>query len=137
MNDLGLFRYVVYQDAKWDWRSFDVGRDSALAEERAGFLNAKNPDLSAFKARGGKLILYHGWNDGGSGGSISPLTTLDYYDSVLARMGPDQSDWLRLYMVPGMAHCGYGPAPDNFDLIGALERWHESGTNPDDWMRRE
>lgn len=45
-------------------------------------------------------------------------------------MGPDQSDWLRLYMVPGMAHCGYGPAPDNFDLIGALERWHESGTQP-------
>src|SRR4030095_8115189 len=70
-NDLDLFKFVVHQDSNWDWRTFDVGRDNALENERAGFLNATNPDLSAFKARGGKLILYHGWNDGGNGGSIS------------------------------------------------------------------
>jgi feruloyl esterase len=130
-NDLDLFRFVVHQDADWDWRAFDAQRDSALASERVGFLNATNPDLSAFKARGGKLILYHGWNDGGNGGAISPLTSIDYYESVLRRMGPEQSDWFRLFMVPGMAHCLGGPAPDQVNWMGALERWREAGIAPD------
>ena len=61
----------------------------ALADQKAGSMTAVNPDLSAFKARGGKLLIYHGWNDGGSGGAISPLNTLDYYSSVLAKMGTE------------------------------------------------
>jgi feruloyl esterase len=130
-NDLDLFKFVVHQDSTWGWRIFDVDRDSALAIERAGFLNATNADLSAFKARGGKLILYHGWNDGGNGGSISPLTSIDYYESVLQRMGPEQSDWFRLFMVPGMAHCLGGPGPDLVNWVGALERWREGGIPPD------
>ena len=131
-NDLDLFKYVVHQDPKWDWRTFDLDRDTALADEKAGFLNATNPDLSAFKARGGKLIIYHGWNDGGNGGAIPPQNSVDYYQSVLSQMGPEQSDWLRLFMVPGMAHCFGGPGPDRVDWIGALERWREAGIAPDD-----
>ena len=94
-------------------------------------MEATNPDLSAYKARGGKLLIYHGWNDGGSGGAISPLNSIAYYESVLARMGPRQEQWLRLFMVPGMAHCGGGPGPNQFPAIAAMERWRESGVAPD------
>jgi len=129
--DVGMFRYVAHQDAKWDWRSFDLERDTTLAESQAGYLQSANPDLSAFKSRGGKLLIYHGWNDGGSGGAISPLNTLDYYSSVLGKMGSRQDDWLRVFMVPGMAHCGGGPGPNLFNALAALERWRESGAAPD------
>jgi len=129
--DLGMFRYVAHQDPNWDWRTFDLERDTALAEERAGFMEATDPDLSKFKARGGKLLIYHGWTDGGSGGAISPLNTIQYYKSVLAKMGPNQNDWLRLFMVPGMAHCGGGPGPNQFNALAALERWRELATAPD------
>jgi len=63
--DVGMFRFIAHQDPSWDWRTFDLDRDTALAQERAGFMEATSTDLSAFKARGGKLLIYHGWNDGG------------------------------------------------------------------------
>lgn len=129
--NVDMFRYVAHEDPKWDWRTFDLERDTALADQKAGYMNAMDPDLSAFKRRGGKLLIYHGWNDGASGGAISPLNTVDYYSSVLARMGPKQEDWLRLFMVPGMAHCGGGPGPNQFNALAAMERWRESGTAPD------
>ncbi len=129
--DVGMFRYVAHEDPAWDWRTFDVESDTALIEKKAGFIDATNPDLSVFRARGGKLLIYHGWNDGGSGGAISPQNSVNYYRSVVAKMGPHQEDWLRLFMVPGMAHCGGGPGPNQVNWIAALERWRESGIAPD------
>jgi feruloyl esterase len=129
--DLGMFRYVAHEDPKWDWRAFDLDRDTALADDKAGYMNAMDPDLSAFKSRGGKLLMYHGWNDGAAGGAISPLNSINYYSSVLAKMGPQQEDWLRLFMVPGMAHCGGGPGPNQFNALAAMERWRELGIAPD------
>ena len=73
----------------------------------------------------------HGWNDGASGGAISPLNSVNYYSSVLAKMGPEQENWLRLFMVPGMAHCGGGPGPNQFNALAAIERWRELGMAPD------
>lgn len=129
--DLGMFRYIAHQNAAWDWRSFDLERDTELALRTAGFMHATNPDLSAFKARGGKLLLYHGWSDGGSGGAISPLSTIRYYETVLDKMGRNQDAWLRLFMVPGMAHCGGGSGPNQFNALAALERWREANVAPD------
>jgi feruloyl esterase len=94
-------------------------------------MNAMDSDLAAFKARAGKLLMYHGWNDGASGGAISPLISIDYYSSALAKMGSRQDEWLRLFMVPGMAHCGGGPGPNQFNALAAMEQWRESGTAPD------
>jgi feruloyl esterase len=128
--NVGMFQYVAHEDPTWDWRTFDLERDTALADQKGGYMNAMDPDLSAFKKRGGKLLIYHGWNDGASGGAISPLNTLDYYASVLARMGPKQEDWMRVFMAPGMAHCGDGPGPNQFNALAALERWRESGAAP-------
>jgi feruloyl esterase len=125
--DVGMFRFVAHEDPAWDWRTFDLDRDTSLIDKKAGFIDAVNPDLSAFRAHGGKLLIYHGWNDGGSGGAISPQNTVNYYSSVLARMGSQQQDWLRLFTVPGMEHCGGGPGPDQVNWMAALDRWRESG----------
>jgi feruloyl esterase len=119
---------VAYNDAQWDPRTFDLDRDLKVVDEKVGsIINAINPDLRAFKARGGKLILYHGWNDT----AISPGNAIDYYQSVLERMGGRQDDFIRLYMAPGMNHCGGGPGPNQVNWMAALERWRESGTAPD------
>jgi len=129
--DVGMFRFLAHEDPSWDWRTFDLDRDTTLIDEKAGFIDAVNADPSAFRAHGGKLLLYHGWNDGGSGGAISPLNTIDYYESVLAKIGPGQQDWLRLFMVLGMAHCGGGPGPNQVNWMAAVERWREAGIAPD------
>ncbi len=123
---LDSIRILGYQNADWDWRTFDLDRDLALADEKAGFIDAHTFDLSAFKAHGGKLLLYHGWADQ----AIPPGNTIDFYNGVLTRMGPKQGDWLRLYMVPGMMHCQGGDGPDQFNRMGAIERWRESGAAP-------
>jgi feruloyl esterase len=122
---LGSF-IAAYDDPNWDWRGFDLDRDLGVLNDRIGFINATDPDLTAFKNRGGKLLLYHGWNDT----AISPGNSVRYYASVLETMGPDQGDWIRLFMAPGMAHCGGGPGPNRVDFLGALERWRESGVAP-------
>jgi feruloyl esterase len=119
-------RILGYQDMSFDWHNFNLDRDLALAVEKAGYINAGNPDLSGFKSRGGKLILYHGWNDAG----IAPGNTINYYSSVLGKMGRNQDNWMRLYMIPGMEHCRGGPGPDQFNVLVAIERWRESNEAP-------
>jgi feruloyl esterase len=124
---IGSF-YVAYDNLNWDWRNFDMDRDLKVVDEKVGtIINAVNPDLSAFKARGGKLILYHGWNDT----AISPGNTINYYNSVLAKMGQKQDNWIRLFMIPGMGHCQGGPGPSQVNYMGALERWKESNVAPE------
>ena len=124
---LGSFQ-VAYNEQNWDWRGYDLDRDLKVVDERVGtIVNAINPDLSAFKARGGKLIMYHGWIDT----AISPGNSINYFNSVLAKMGPKQDNWIRLFMIPGMGHCQGGPGPNQVNYLGALERWRESGVAPD------
>jgi feruloyl esterase len=128
--DIDIFRYIANQDPAWDWRSFDLEKDIDRALLHGGEIHAVNPDLAKFKAHGGKLLLYHGWSDGGSDGSISALNTISYYDSVLKQMGPNQDDWFRLFLVPGMDHCGGGTGPNQFNKLATLERWREQSEPP-------
>jgi feruloyl esterase len=125
-NSHSGFKFLVHEDPNWDWRNFDLETDTSLATEKAGFMDAINPDLQRFKARGGKLLLYHGWNDQ----LIPPENTINYYSNVLGKMGPAQDSWLRLFMEPGMQHCNGGPGPDQFNAVAAMERWRESGVAP-------
>jgi feruloyl esterase len=105
-----------------------------------GRLNAVDPNLKGLRDRGGKLILYHGWSDS----ALAPIATVNYYQSVAAKMGQKQTgDFVRLYMVPGMQHCGGGPGADSFgatpgghltdsghNMSVALEDWVEKGVAP-------
>jgi feruloyl esterase len=119
---------VAYNDANWDAKTFDLDRDLKLTDEKVGsIINAVNPDLSAFKAHGGKLLLYHGWNDT----AISPGNSINYYESVVKKMGGTQKDFVRLYMAPGMQHCGGGPGPNQINYMAIMERWREANTTPD------
>jgi feruloyl esterase len=116
------FRYVIYQDAKWDWRGFDADRDPAKANAVNKDVDALDPHLTAFARRGGKLLLYHGWADQ----QVAPGSTVEFYNSLHGVDG----DWVRLFMAPGMAHCSGGEGPDSFDKIGVIEDWVEHGKAP-------
>ena len=136
-----FFTNMVYNNAAWDWRTFAVDRDMQAADEKlAPVMNATDADLKNFSARGGKLILYHGWSDA----AIPPVNAVRYYESVVSKMGAKNTQpFVRLYMVPGMQHCGGGPGPTSFgqagvplgdaqhDIAAALERWVEQGIAPD------
>jgi feruloyl esterase len=128
--DIDIFRYIANQDSAWAWRSFDLEKDIDRALLRGKEIHAVNPDLAKFKAHGGKLLMYHGWSDGGSDGSISASNTIAYYESVLKYMGPNEDDWFRLFLVPGMDHCGGGTGPNQFNKLAALERWREQNAPP-------
>ena len=127
---LDQFKYVVFKDPRWDWKTFDLERDLALANKvDGGTINAVNPDLTRFAAHGGKLLLYHGWSDG----SVAPRASVNYYTSVVKTMGgrAKTDGWVRLFMAPGMGHCGGGEGPNTFDAVAALEQWVEQGRAPD------
>ena len=115
-----------FQNADYDWKSFNLDRDMPIINSKVGFVDAVEPDLSKFKARGGKLLLYAGWGDT----TITPENTVLYYDNLKAKMGKNQDDWTRLFLVPGMAHCRGGDGPNTFDLIGTMEAWKEKGVAP-------
>lgn len=136
------FRNMVHESASWNPKTFNVDKDVKAADEKtARILNATDPHLTAFKSRGGKLILYHGWSDA----AIPAENTINYYRSVAARMGQRNADrFVRLFVVPGMQHCADGPGTNSFGQVGAsiqadpehdislaLERWVEKGIAPD------
>ena len=134
------FGATMFEDPKWDYRTFNFDRDVNLSDKKLGkIFNATDPDLKAFHSRGGRLLLYHGWSDP----ALPPQNTVDYYQSVVSKMGSmEVSDFLRLYMVPGMQHCGGGPGPNSFEpspgaemdpqhsMFAAMERWVENGSAP-------
>src|SRR5215470_5582787 len=139
----GFFSDMVFDDANWDFKTFSFDSGLKLADEKQSKnLNATSPDLKAFKAHGGKLIIYHGWSDA----AISALNTIDYYNIVSSAMGQKQTDeFVRLFMVPGMQHCAGGPGVTTFGQLGfgaspsdaqhniylALEQWVEKGVAPE------
>lgn len=120
-------RYVGRQDPDWDPMTFDLETDLALALENGGFIEASDPDLSAFRDRGGKLLLYHGWADPGP----APENTINYYEAVDDELAGNEDDWMRLFLMPGVGHCAGGVGPDRADFLGAMEAWRESGVAPD------
>jgi feruloyl esterase len=134
-----FWRYSVFQDPQFHNIDFDFDRDSdrALSTVRAGMKVADiynvKPDLSAFRARGGKLIIYHGWADE----QVTPFASLDFYAHIKARQGQSGTDdFLRLFMMPGIAHCSGGAGAGNIggatpalshdpehDVVAALDAW--------------
>jgi feruloyl esterase len=140
---------AVFEQSNWDFHTLNFDTDVEFGDGKAGpILNSTNPDLRSFRANSGKLIQYHGWGDA----AISPLSSIEYYESVRAffsrfpdarRVSTDPMDFYRLFLVPGMAHCGGGIGPNDFgngrsstptdaehNILSALETWVERGTAP-------
>ena len=128
------FEVLVFEDPEWDWREF-INNDTFVEVIREGqekfspIIAAIDPDLSAFKANGGKMVFWHGWDDP----NIAPRNSINYYEDVLATMGgkDETDDFLRLFMVPGMKHCNNGAGFHDFDAFGALQAWVEEGEAPE------
>jgi len=119
------FAYLVKEDPKFSLAALTNADLRLNRRKLSPILDAASPDLSAFKARGGKLIQYHGWNDP----AISPGYSLDYYAQVQAKLG-SSTGFYRLFMVPGMLHCTGGDAPTRIDWLALLEGWVEHGQAP-------
>lgn len=139
-----FWRYWVYDNPDWNWWSFDFDRDWAYSLAKvSSMVDQNSTDISAFKARGGKLITYQGWADP----VVNPIDTIAYYDKVKTAQGSQAAtdSFFRLFMVPGMGHCSGGVGTTNFgnqggtspiidpahDVLQALDAWVDKGTAPD------
>ena len=124
-----FFRYLAFSkpDPTYDLSQFNLDRDPPRLEGIHQVLDATDTDLSRFERRGGKILMYFGWADP----ALNPLTGVEYYEQVSQRMGAATGGFFRLFMVPGMFHCGGGVGADTFDKLGPLAGWVEGGAAPD------
>jgi feruloyl esterase len=121
-----FFQFVVANNPAWDFRTLDFDRDVALAEKAAShIIDATDPNLQPFFSRGGKVLMYHGWNDQ----LVAPMNSVNYYQAVVGATKAS-ADSIRLFMIPGMTHCRGGAGPDSFDRMSVIERWVEHGEAP-------
>jgi hypothetical protein len=114
-------------DTAFNAFAYNPDTDPAKTVEFGKIFNATSTDLSAYKGRGGKLLVYHGNSDP----VFSSKDTIGYYKKLAAANGGDASSFARLFLVPGMAHCSGGPATDSFDALTAIQNWVEKDTAPD------
>ena len=126
----GYFRHILMEDPEWDFRNFDVDLHTRLAGQRLGSrLDAADPDLNRFRAHGGKLLIYQSWEETW----VPPRMIINYYNEVTEKTGGRESasEFLRLFMVPGMGMCpGFNNAED-FNALEAMQRWVEQGIAPE------
>jgi feruloyl esterase len=120
------FRYFAFGDPAFDFLKLDLGGQFDRAKAKMGpIIDAESANLSAFRKHGGKLVQFHGWNDP----AIPAASSIRYYEDVHRTMD-DAGDFYRLYLVPGMLHCGGGPGPGTVDWLDTLDRWVEAGQAP-------
>ena len=124
------FRFLALDtdDPSYGWKDVNVDRDLPRFKTMTEILTPGDPDLRPYKKRGGKILMYHGWSDPG----ISAYSTVDYFDRMVQKVGGQQEadTFARLFMVPGLHHCGGGVGTGSFDPIAVLEQWVEGGVAP-------
>ena len=123
---LDFWRYWVFHNPGWDPSTFDFDKDVARADGETASVASTNADLTAFRDGGGKIVMYQGWADP----VVPPENSIDYYEKVRRTVG-ETAGFFRLFLVPGMSHCGGGPGPNTFDALDALDRWVTLGVAPD------
>ena len=126
---INTMRYLVFEPPQptWDYMTFNFDRDVPLLDRWGKLANAKSTDLAAFRKSGGKLIMTYGWADS----ILQPMMGVTYYEQVKARYGSSTEDFARLFMMPGVAHCGGGVGPDRNDAVTAVIDWVEKNKAPD------
>jgi hypothetical protein len=121
-----FFKHMATPGTEIDWKTFDVDRDMPKLDAIGAILNATDTDLSAFRSRKGRILMWYGWADP----ALNPRMGLEYYEGVARTMGPGTEDFFRLFMMPGVLHCSGGVGPDRVDTISPLMAWVERGVVP-------
>ena len=121
-------KYFVFSNPAYDSMTFDFDRDPRALRATGQFLNATDADLAGFRRNGGKLLLWHGWADH----ALMAERTIQYYEDVVSGLDrhTKASSFVRLFLAPGMHHCGGGPGPNTIDTLIPLENWVEKGETP-------
>lgn len=121
-----MFKYLVFNDAGWDYSTYNFANFAEETKYAASYLNATSTDYSAFKKRNGKMIIYHGWNDP----ALSAYTAIDHYEEA-KKIDSQLDQYIRMYLLPGVLHCGGGPGPNEADWLSLVSDWVEKGVVPD------
>jgi len=120
-----IMKYFVFNDADWDYSTYDLNDWNEDTHLAGTILSAVDPNLESFAAKGGKLIIWHGWSDP----ALTAYATTDYYDKILEH-DSDAMDYARLFMIPGCYHCGGGPGVSDVDWLDQISTWVETGKAP-------
>jgi hypothetical protein len=120
-----IFKYLILQDPDWNYLDYKFSGYDREMKYAAAYLNATSADYSGFKNRKGKIIFYHGWNDP----ALSALSTIEHYNSVKAA-DPSVNEYMKLYLLPGVLHCGGGEVPSDADLLAIMRDWVENQKQP-------
>jgi hypothetical protein len=121
-----IFKYLVFNDSTWDYTKYDFKDYEKQTAYASSYLDANSTDYSAFNKRNGKIIFYHGWNDP----ALSAYATIEHYDGIL-KADKNAASYARLFLLPGVLHCGDGRGCDNVDWINLIITWVEKSTPPD------
>ncbi len=121
-----MFKYIVFDDSTWDYSTYDFSTWREDTRRTSSILDATDPDMTHFNVSGGKIIYWTGWSDA----ALTALGIINYYEQV-QKKHKDVSDFARLFLMPGVAHCGGGPGPDRVDWLGAIQKWVEDGEAPE------
>jgi tannase/feruloyl esterase len=121
-----FFKYFIHSDPNWTYDGYTFPNWSEQSESVAALLNATDPSLAKIRDRGGKVILWHGWSDV----ALTALSSIEYYESV-EKQDLSAHEYIRMFLLPGVGHCGGGPGPDSVDWITAIEQWVEDDAAPE------
>lgn len=122
----GVMKYLVFHNPNWSYVDYSFNTFKSDVANVASTLDAINPDLSRFRQRGGKLLMYTGWGDM----ALTPLGTIEYYESVL-KHDPGAAQDVRLIMMPGVDHCFGGAGPDFVNYLDEIDKWVTTGKAPE------
>ncbi|HEX5170197.1 MAG TPA: tannase/feruloyl esterase family alpha/beta hydrolase [Cyclobacteriaceae bacterium] len=123
---INMFKYLVFNDSSWDYTKYNFKNFFEQTRYAAAFLDATQTDYSEFKKNNAKMIMYHGWNDP----ALSAYSTIDHYEAAMQRDRDIQS-YIRLFLLPGVLHCGGGTGCDNVDWVGLIRDWVENNKAPE------
>ena len=123
---MGILKNFVYQDSTWDYATYDFTNFGEQAQKASAYLDATSTDYRAFREQDGKMIIYHGWSDP----ALSAYTSINHYEAAVAQ-DSSLAESIRLFLLPGVLHCGGGPGPSDTNWIRLIQDWVERGTAPE------
>jgi tannase/feruloyl esterase len=122
-----IFKFLVFNDPKWDYSKYNFKNFDEQTMYASSYLDATSTNYSEFKKRNGKIIFFHGWNDP----ALSAFSTIEHYEGIL-KADKDAQSFARLFLLPGVLHCGGGPGCDEVDWVNLIVDWVDKSKAPDE-----